>query len=191
MKIYGLFILMIVTFSCSSQKSKYQSHEQNQVIESEDCDSFHRLYENMDDGEFYKEELYKFYQVKNGILFYRYLDGLEHGELVVLEFQDEQFNLSTRNIFQKKVLSLAKDYENVIRDKVNAFEKVKCYTESSKIISANNYYFMLVLKNEVVVTQYLIHGNISFKKTTENSDLNTSKDLLEIMYRISFGNISN
>ncbi|WP_162927227.1 hypothetical protein [Flavobacterium anhuiense] len=187
MRIIIISTLILFTFSCSSQKSKYQSPK-NRIIESEDCNGFYKIYEKMDDGTFFTEELEDFSKMKNGVLFYRYQDGLEHGKLVVVEFQDEKNISYTRDNFQKKSISLPKKYENEIKEKINAFEKNKCYVETSEVISENNFYLMLVVKNKAIITQYQINGNLSFKKTNEKSDLENSKDLLEIMYRISFGN---
>ncbi|KQS50096.1 MAG: hypothetical protein JNM71_02415 [Flavobacterium lindanitolerans] len=183
MKKIILISALFFMISCKSQKS---THNNNcDVSETENLKAFDSLYTNLDTTQVFKNKLKEFGNNKTGVLFCQFPANMKHGKFTEIKAINDKLIYYNSN--ENQILLNDSEIE-VLSSGIRSINKKYYYEQCGEYISDDTFYLMLIKRDGNIVAKYFTDGKLSFKKTERNLNLNTLKDILEIMYRNSFKN---
>lgn len=184
-QIFRLFFCMIFTV-CQSQ----ENNENNCEAVSVSSEILQWQYMGfMKDSAFYKGEFANFHKVKNGILLYKWQEGIGSSRFFTIDF-DKDFNLliKTENLTEKIDFSI--DDKKRLKFIVEILQKESYYQHCRKDDGHANLYVLVVRSNDEMKVQYYSPWASPLKVETSDSNINSIQKIVEIIEQNFYRNIS-
>lgn len=178
-----IIVISVLTTSCSSQSTKVVSNNCN-VVETENKSDFEQVIVNIDNTDFYKNNLERFQNVKSGILFYKKNPNNEFGKFVLIEDIDREIKCVKIDINSENKLKFDKKELDLLTKNINSIQE-KYFIENCDS-STNDIYLIVIKKDNLITSKYFSIGNLNFDKNTDNENLNKIKEVLTIVYQKMF-----
>jgi len=169
--------------SCKSQKSTEKNHKCD-ISETENLKAFDSLYINLDTTKVFKNKLKEFEKNKTEVLLCQFPPNMKRGKFTEIKTINDKL-IYYNSLTDKQILLKNSDIE-LLSSSIRTIEKKYYYEQCDEYVSDNTFYLMLIKRDGEIVSKYFTYGNLSFKKTEGNPNLNTLKCIFEIMYRNSF-----
>lgn len=169
--------------SCNSQRLA-EINNKCDVSETENIKAFDSLCTDIDTTKVFKNKIIEFEKNNTGILFCQFLPNMKYGKFTEIKTINDK--LIYYNSSKEKQIPLKNSDIELITTCIRSINKKYYYEQCDEYISNNAFYLILIKREGDVIAKYFTHGNINFRKVEGNTNLNTLKTILEVMYRNSF-----